>query len=185
MGPPVSIGNNIPPGPSVIIEDIHNMGPWSAGPYNTEFVTEGALAIAPVLHLSAPQSSWSTPRMKFLIADPSGWLLGNVARLRHQMEMVGSASLVDVAPKIRLCLHSPPVCMLQYLPKGAFILVKNMNSSCVTASNDQGSLFTKNHLLRECLHWVGVIGTVFEGHPQQCARLGRSSSLVCSDDNAV
>ncbi|KAG2337269.1 hypothetical protein BDR05DRAFT_952777 [Suillus weaverae] len=32
MGPPVSIGNNIPPGPSVIIEDIHNMGPWSAGP---------------------------------------------------------------------------------------------------------------------------------------------------------
>ncbi|KAG2343152.1 hypothetical protein BDR05DRAFT_948539 [Suillus weaverae] len=43
MGPPVSIGNNIPPGPSVIIEDIHNMGPWSAGPYNTEFVTEGAL----------------------------------------------------------------------------------------------------------------------------------------------
>ncbi|KAG1764181.1 hypothetical protein EV702DRAFT_1051435 [Suillus placidus] len=42
MGPPVSIGNNIPPGPSVIIEDIHNMGPWSGGPYNTEFVTEGA-----------------------------------------------------------------------------------------------------------------------------------------------
>ncbi|KAG1772179.1 hypothetical protein EV702DRAFT_1246542 [Suillus placidus] len=32
MGPPVSIGNNIPPGPSIIIEDIHNMGPWSAGP---------------------------------------------------------------------------------------------------------------------------------------------------------
>ncbi|KAG1776252.1 hypothetical protein EV702DRAFT_1046396 [Suillus placidus] len=42
MGPPISIGNNIPPGPSVIIEDIHNMGPWSGGPYNTEFVTEGA-----------------------------------------------------------------------------------------------------------------------------------------------
>ncbi|KAG1782249.1 hypothetical protein EV702DRAFT_1041136 [Suillus placidus] len=42
MGRPVSIGNNIPPGPSVIIEDIHNMGPWSGGPYNTEFVTEGA-----------------------------------------------------------------------------------------------------------------------------------------------
>jgi hypothetical protein len=47
-------------------------------------------------------ASWSTPRMKFLIADPSGRLLGNVARLQHQMEMVGSASLVDVAPKIRL-----------------------------------------------------------------------------------
>ncbi|KAG1767595.1 hypothetical protein EV702DRAFT_1050288 [Suillus placidus] len=31
MGPPISIGNNIPPSPSVIIEDIHNMGPWSAG----------------------------------------------------------------------------------------------------------------------------------------------------------
>ncbi|KAG1805098.1 uncharacterized protein HD556DRAFT_1437258 [Suillus plorans] len=32
MGPPISIGNNMFPGPSVIIEDIHNMGPWSAGP---------------------------------------------------------------------------------------------------------------------------------------------------------
>ncbi|KAG1849000.1 hypothetical protein F4604DRAFT_1935076 [Suillus subluteus] len=32
MGPPVSIRNNITPGPSVIIEDILNMGPWSAGP---------------------------------------------------------------------------------------------------------------------------------------------------------
>ncbi|KAG1776722.1 hypothetical protein EV702DRAFT_1046046 [Suillus placidus] len=37
MGPPVSIGNNIPPGPSVIIEDIHNMGPWSAGPSCTGY----------------------------------------------------------------------------------------------------------------------------------------------------
>ncbi|KAG1866709.1 hypothetical protein F4604DRAFT_1682781 [Suillus subluteus] len=33
MGPPVSIGNNITPGPSVIIEDILNMGPW--GSYKT------------------------------------------------------------------------------------------------------------------------------------------------------
>jgi hypothetical protein len=32
MGPPVPIGNNCTPSPSVIIEDIHNMGPWSAGP---------------------------------------------------------------------------------------------------------------------------------------------------------
>jgi hypothetical protein len=32
MGPSVSTGNNFPPSPSIIIEDIHNMGPWSAGP---------------------------------------------------------------------------------------------------------------------------------------------------------
>ncbi|KAG2355874.1 hypothetical protein BDR07DRAFT_1492579 [Suillus spraguei] len=32
-GPPVSIGNNIPPGPSVNIEDIHNLGPSLTGYY--------------------------------------------------------------------------------------------------------------------------------------------------------
>ena len=37
MGPPVNIGNNCTPGPSVIIEDIHNMGPWSAGPSDTGY----------------------------------------------------------------------------------------------------------------------------------------------------
>jgi hypothetical protein len=37
MGPPVHIGNNCTPGPSVIIEDIHNMGPWSAGPSDTGY----------------------------------------------------------------------------------------------------------------------------------------------------
>ncbi|KAG1784916.1 uncharacterized protein HD556DRAFT_1435299 [Suillus plorans] len=37
MGPPVSIGNNLPPGPSVIVEDIFIMGPWSAGPYHTGY----------------------------------------------------------------------------------------------------------------------------------------------------
>ncbi|KAG1746322.1 hypothetical protein EDD22DRAFT_958368 [Suillus occidentalis] len=37
MGPPVPIGNNCTPGPSVIIEDIHNMGPWSAGPSDTGY----------------------------------------------------------------------------------------------------------------------------------------------------
>ncbi|KAG1734859.1 hypothetical protein EDD22DRAFT_959994 [Suillus occidentalis] len=49
MGPPVPIGNNCTPGPSVIIEDIHNMGPWSGGPYDTEFVTEGAPIITEFL----------------------------------------------------------------------------------------------------------------------------------------
>ncbi|KAG1902843.1 uncharacterized protein F5891DRAFT_1185980 [Suillus fuscotomentosus] len=37
MGPPASIGNNLPPGPSVIVEDILIMGPWSAGPYHTGY----------------------------------------------------------------------------------------------------------------------------------------------------
>jgi hypothetical protein len=32
LGPPISIGNDIPPGPPINIEDIHNIGPWSAGP---------------------------------------------------------------------------------------------------------------------------------------------------------
>jgi hypothetical protein len=31
MGPPISIGNNMTPGPSVNIKDIHNFSPWSAG----------------------------------------------------------------------------------------------------------------------------------------------------------
>src|SRR6267154_871719 len=34
MGPPASIGNNIPPGPSVIVRDIVTFGPWSTGPYH-------------------------------------------------------------------------------------------------------------------------------------------------------
>ncbi|KAG1723201.1 hypothetical protein EDB19DRAFT_1834673 [Suillus lakei] len=34
MGPLASIGNNITPGPSVIVEDISTFGPWSAGPYH-------------------------------------------------------------------------------------------------------------------------------------------------------
>ena len=37
MGPPVSNGNNMPSGPPVIIEDVHNMGPWSAGPSCTGY----------------------------------------------------------------------------------------------------------------------------------------------------
>jgi hypothetical protein len=37
MGPPISIGNNMTPGPSVNIEDIHNFGPWSAGPSCTGY----------------------------------------------------------------------------------------------------------------------------------------------------
>ncbi|KAG0698765.1 hypothetical protein DFH29DRAFT_877761 [Suillus ampliporus] len=37
MGPPVSIGNNNTPGPSVIVEDIFTFGPWSAGPYHTGY----------------------------------------------------------------------------------------------------------------------------------------------------
>ncbi|KAG2353233.1 hypothetical protein BDR07DRAFT_1383371 [Suillus spraguei] len=37
MGPPAVIGNNIPPGPSVMNEDISTMGPWSAGPYHTGY----------------------------------------------------------------------------------------------------------------------------------------------------
>ncbi|KAG1775314.1 hypothetical protein EV702DRAFT_1046918 [Suillus placidus] len=37
MGPPASIGNNLTPGPSVIVEDISTMGPWSAGPYHTGY----------------------------------------------------------------------------------------------------------------------------------------------------
>jgi hypothetical protein len=31
MGPPISIRNNFPLSSSIIIEDIHNMGPWSTG----------------------------------------------------------------------------------------------------------------------------------------------------------
>ncbi|KAG2335853.1 hypothetical protein BDR05DRAFT_953776 [Suillus weaverae] len=67
MGPPVSIGNNIPPGPSVIIEDIHNMGPWSGGPYNTEFVTEGAHIFhwqrlwKPLSYIVAPRQPQTSP----------------------------------------------------------------------------------------------------------------------------
>src|SRR6267154_6314249 len=37
MGPPTSIRNNIPPGPSVIVGDIFTFGPWSAGPYHTGY----------------------------------------------------------------------------------------------------------------------------------------------------
>ncbi|KAG1895809.1 kinase-like domain-containing protein [Suillus fuscotomentosus] len=37
MGPPASIGNNLPPSPSVIVEDIFILGPWSAGPYHTGY----------------------------------------------------------------------------------------------------------------------------------------------------
>jgi hypothetical protein len=58
MGPPIPIGNNCTPGPSVIIEDIHNMGPWSAGPSDTEFVTEGAQML---LILMGNRTHWSVP----------------------------------------------------------------------------------------------------------------------------
>ncbi|KAG1738323.1 uncharacterized protein EDB91DRAFT_1249240 [Suillus paluster] len=37
MDPPVFIGNNIPPGPSVNIEDIFIISPWSAGPCYTGY----------------------------------------------------------------------------------------------------------------------------------------------------
>ncbi|KAG0694480.1 hypothetical protein DFH29DRAFT_880693 [Suillus ampliporus] len=37
MGPPISIGNNNTPGPSVIVEDIFTFGPWFAGPYHTGY----------------------------------------------------------------------------------------------------------------------------------------------------
>ncbi|KAG1767944.1 hypothetical protein EDD22DRAFT_949752 [Suillus occidentalis] len=37
MDPPIPIRNNCTPGPSVIIEDIHNMGPWSAGLSDTGY----------------------------------------------------------------------------------------------------------------------------------------------------
>ncbi|KAG2338194.1 hypothetical protein BDR05DRAFT_952097 [Suillus weaverae] len=37
MGPPVSIGNNIPLGPPINIGDIHNIGPQSAGPSYTGY----------------------------------------------------------------------------------------------------------------------------------------------------
>ncbi|KAG1717495.1 hypothetical protein EDD22DRAFT_964700 [Suillus occidentalis] len=40
MGPPASIGNNLPPGPSVIVEDNFAMGPWSAGPYHTGYYAQ-------------------------------------------------------------------------------------------------------------------------------------------------
>ncbi|KAG1717247.1 uncharacterized protein EDB91DRAFT_1259968 [Suillus paluster] len=37
IGPPVFIGNNIPPGPSVNIEDIFIIGPWSTSPCYTGY----------------------------------------------------------------------------------------------------------------------------------------------------
>src|SRR6267154_1424994 len=37
MGPPASIRNNIPPGPSVIVGDIFTFSPWSAGLYHTGY----------------------------------------------------------------------------------------------------------------------------------------------------
>ncbi|KAG1722446.1 uncharacterized protein EDB91DRAFT_1088135 [Suillus paluster] len=41
MGPPTSTRNNITPGPSIIFEDIHNIGPWSAGPSYTGYYVQG------------------------------------------------------------------------------------------------------------------------------------------------
>ncbi|KAG1725294.1 hypothetical protein EDD22DRAFT_961660 [Suillus occidentalis] len=41
MGPPASIRNNLPPGPSIIVKDIFAMGPWSAGPYHTGCYAQG------------------------------------------------------------------------------------------------------------------------------------------------
>jgi hypothetical protein len=54
-------------------------------------------------------TSWTIPRTKLFSAD-RGRLSADFATLsclRHQMEMVGSASFTDVAPKIRLrCMPS-------------------------------------------------------------------------------
>ncbi|KAG2751898.1 hypothetical protein P692DRAFT_20871821 [Suillus brevipes Sb2] len=52
MGPPASIGNNIPPGPSVIVEDISIMGPWSTGPYYTGYYAEVSPAPPTACHQS-------------------------------------------------------------------------------------------------------------------------------------
>ena len=64
MGPPVSNGNNMPSGPPVIIEDVHNMGPWSAGPSCTGYyvgqvariirnLSLKGLVIRPTLHFAS------------------------------------------------------------------------------------------------------------------------------------
>lgn len=55
-------------------------------------------------------ANWAIPRTKFFSADSRGRSFVDFATLsclRHQMEMVGSVSFIDVAPKIRLwCVPS-------------------------------------------------------------------------------
>ncbi|KAG2131335.1 hypothetical protein DEU56DRAFT_914485 [Suillus clintonianus] len=52
MGPPVSIGNNNTPGPSVIVENISTFSPWSAGPYHTGYYARIKEYLGKVRHLT-------------------------------------------------------------------------------------------------------------------------------------
>ncbi|KAG2345451.1 hypothetical protein BDR05DRAFT_946551 [Suillus weaverae] len=95
MGPPVSIGSNIPPGPSVIIEDIHNMGPWSGGPYNTEFVTEGA-------HPPPKSKSLKTTGRQFLGKLFIQWL-DTINKQGEAIPAASQPSCVDFDPAKLYC----------------------------------------------------------------------------------
>jgi hypothetical protein len=66
MGPPIHIGNNCTPSPSVIIKDIHNMGPWSAGPSDTGYYV-GQVACM-IQNLSLKGLNWEL-RIVGLVAE--------------------------------------------------------------------------------------------------------------------